>query len=188
MSAAGHGHTHAHIEGPGFAVRLAVTLLLVPLLLVALKPALMRFVQSRAAAYAGTGRFDDAIRVSEKWLVFDSHNPEAWSDIATLYRSAGRHGEALHAYERALAFDPDNARIHFEVGLFHARSKEWAAAAPHFERARRLSQEGPRLINPARYRSALTMLDRCYTELGDADKAAAARTELTARFPSAAPR
>lgn len=175
MSGMKNGHSHAHAEGPGFAVRLAVTLLLVPLLLILLKPVLMRFVQSRAAAYAGTGRFDDAIRVSKKWLVFDGQNPVAWSDIATLYRSAGRRDEALHAYEKALAFDPDNAKTHFETGMFHARSREWAAAAPHFERASQLSQEGTKLLNAARYRSALVMLERCYTQLADADKAAAAR-------------
>lgn len=184
MSGMENGHHHAPAESPGFALRLAVTLLLVPLLLVALKPALMRFVQSRAAAYAGTGRFDDAIRVSKKWLVFDGENPVAWSDIAALYRSAGQRDEALRAYEKALAFDPDNAKTYFEMGLFHARSKEWAAAVPHFQRARQLSQDGMKLLNAPRYRNALTMLERCYTELGDADKAAAARAELAARFPS----
>lgn len=181
MSGMENGHSHAHAEGPGFAVRLAVTLLLVPALLILLKPVLMRFVQSRAAAYAGTGRIDDAIRVSKKWLVFDGQNPAAWSDIATLYRSAGLRKEALHAYEKSLVFDPDNAKTHFEMGMFHTRSSEWAAAAPHFERARQLSLDGAKPLNAPRYRGALTMLDRCYTELGDADKAAAARAELAAR-------
>ncbi len=185
MSGTEHGHTHGHAEGPGFAARLAVTLLLVPLLLIALKPVLMQFVQSRAAAYAGSGRFDDAIRVSKKWLVFNGQNPEAWSDIATLYRSAGRREEALRAYEKALAFDPDNAKTHFEMGMFYTGSKEWAAAAPHFERARQLSLDGAKLTNAARYRSALIMLERCYTGLADTEKAAAARAELAARFPSA---
>lgn len=187
MSGTEHGHTHGHAEGPGFAARLAVTLLLAPLLLIALKPVLMQFVQSRAAAYAGTGRFDDAIRVSKKWLVFDGQNPEAWSDIATLYRSAARREEALRAYEKALAFDPDNAKTHFEMGLFHASAKEWPAAVQHFERARQLSQEGPKLTNAARYRSSLVMLERCYTGLGDTEKAAAARAELASRFPAATP-
>ncbi len=185
MSGNEHGHNHAQAEDPGLWVRLAVTLLLVPLLLIALKPALMRFVQSRAAGYAGTGRFNDAIRVSEKWLVFDGENPVAWSDVAALYRSAGRHDEALRAYEKALALDPENAKTHFEAGMFHAWAKEWAAAAPHFERARQLSRKGTALLNPSRYHSALTMLERCYTELADTEKTAAVRTELAARFPSA---
>lgn len=187
MTQQGNGHAHAHAGGPGFAIRLAVTLLLVPMMLILLKPVFMRFVQSRAAAYAGTGRFDDAIRVSKKWLFFDGGNPAAWSDIATLYRSAGRREEALRAYEKSLAFDPDNAKTHFEMGMFHTWSKEWAAAVLHFERARELSRDGTRLVNPARYRGALVMLDRCYTELAEADKAAAARAELAARFPSATP-
>ncbi len=185
MSGMENSHNHARAGGPGFGVRLAVTLLLVPVLLILLKPVLMRFVQSRTAAYAGSGRFDDAIRVSNKWLVFDSQNPVTWNDIATLYRSAGRRQEALRAYEKALSLDPDNAKTHFEMGMFHTWSKEWAAAAPHFERARQLSREGTKLTNAARYRSALTMLERCYTQLADAEKAAAAREELAARFPSA---
>lgn len=181
----GDAHGHAHAAGPGFAARLALTLLLTPLLLLLLKPALMRFVQSRAAAYAGTGRFDDAARVSEKWLMFDGGNPAAWSDIAALYRSAGRGGEALHAYEKALELDPANAKTHFEAGMFHVWRKEWAAAAPHFEHARRLSQGGAKPLNASRHKNALVMLERCYTGTGDAEKAAAARTELAARFPAA---
>ncbi|MBI5638393.1 MAG: tetratricopeptide repeat protein [Nitrospinae bacterium] len=184
MSGEASGHNHARREGPGFVARLAITLLLVPLLLVLLKPALMRFVQSRTASYAGIGHFDDAVRVSKKWLMFDGGNPVAWSGIAAYYRSAGQGEEALRAYEKALELDPENAKTRFEVGMFHAYRNEWAAAIPHFERTRQLSQEGPKLTNAARYRSALIMLERGYTQFADADKAAAARAELAARFPA----
>lgn len=178
------GHNHARQEGPGFVARLAITLLLTPLLLVLLKPALMRFVQSRTASYAGVGRFDDAVRVSKKWLMFDGGNPVAWSDIAAYYRSAGQGEEALRAYGKAVELDPENAKTRFEVGMFHAYRNEWAAAVPHFERARQLSQEGVKLLNADRHRSALTMLERGYMKLGDGDKAAVIRAELNARFPA----
>ncbi len=185
MTGKENGHNHAPAAGPEFGVRLAVTLLLVPLLLIALKPALIRFVQSRANGYAGTGRFEDAIRVSKKWLVFDGENPVAWSNLAALYRSAGRRDEALHAYEKSLELDPRNAKTHFELGMFHAWAKEWTAAVPHFEHACLLSRDGTKILNRNRYRSALTMLERCYTELADTEKAAATRAELAARFPEA---
>ncbi|MBI5179725.1 MAG: hypothetical protein HZA04_10765 [Nitrospinae bacterium] len=179
-------HHHGLKAGPGFPVRLLVTLAVVPLALYLLRPILAEFMRARAYSYAGLARQDDALRVAANALRLDEKNAGNWFTMANLLTNTGNDDDrALEAYRRGLAIQPENGGARFDLAMLHFWRREWAAAAEQLELVRR---EGmPAEKAPAelqiRYRATLMRLEHCYRELHMAEKAEDVAEEITRRFP-----
>jgi TolB-like protein/tetratricopeptide (TPR) repeat protein len=64
-----------------------------------------------------SGRFEEAVEVTNKAIEYDPLNTVAQHALGQIYLLARQFGQAVDAYEDALALDPGDPSLHFSVAL-----------------------------------------------------------------------
>lgn len=109
-----------------------------------------------AAAYAKTGKPNEAIRVLRDGLNTAPGSMDLVHPLAAVLMELNRRDEAATVLELALAEHPDDALAHEALGVVLAQLNEMAAAKEHLERAIALGDTSPAAReNLARVQSVL---------------------------------
>jgi TolB-like protein/DNA-binding winged helix-turn-helix (wHTH) protein/tetratricopeptide (TPR) repeat protein len=104
-------------------------------------------VEDRAAgvpALIRSGRFDEAIAVSERARTNDPLSFNAYIDLAAACRAAGQYDRALAAIRRALEINPRQTRANFQLGVTYMFMGRLNDAITEFEAV----VKSPRGSNP----------------------------------------
>ena len=80
------------------------------------------------AAYAGTGRVDEARDAFTRSLSMDSTRIETWQALGRLEDESGRLPAARDAYARSFLLDPEDGETAYHLGMIEARLEHWGAA------------------------------------------------------------
>jgi tetratricopeptide (TPR) repeat protein len=99
-----------------------------------------------ARALAKLGRADEAKDWLNKALQSNSQNYRAWYQTGLL-NAVSDPGAALSAYEKTILIQPNFSAGQRELGMALLQQKNYAAAAPHLEKAISLGLEDARLHN-----------------------------------------
>jgi choline-sulfatase len=99
-----------------------------------------------ARALANLGRVQDAKSWLDKALRNNSQNYRAWYQLGLLNAASGL-ASTGNEYERTVAIQPNFSAGQRELGMFLFQRKDFAAAAPHLEKAIALGLEDARLHN-----------------------------------------
>lgn len=87
------------------------------------------------AAYAETGRTEEAMQHYIRSVQLDTDNAVALVNLGLLLESMGRVDEAEGAYRRAIEVRPSESLAHLNLGNVHLRRSDFAAAIGHYEEA-----------------------------------------------------
>ena len=96
-----------------------------------------------AAAYAATGKLDEAANLLRDGLNTSPDSLDISNRLAIVLMQLNRGDEALALLDLAVKQHPENARAHEALGLVLAQSKEMGAAKEQFERAIALGDNSP---------------------------------------------
>jgi len=80
------------------------------------------------AAYAGSGRVDEARDAFTRSLSMDSTRIETWQALGRLEDGSGRLPAARDAYAHSFALDPEDGETAYHLGMIEARLEHWGAA------------------------------------------------------------
>src|ERR1700694_1206379 len=114
-----------------------------------------------ARALAKLGRVDDAKSWLNKALQSNPQNYRAWYQ-AGLLDAGSNPAAALSAYEKTIAIQPNFSAAQRELGMLLFQRKNYAAAAPHLEKAIKLGLEDAHIRN---------FLGICYSQTNRMSKA-----------------
>jgi arylsulfatase A-like enzyme/Flp pilus assembly protein TadD len=112
----------------------------------ALNPNFDNAMTGMARALAKLGRIDEAKDWLQKALQSNSQNYRAWYQQGLLVTGSDP-AAAQAAYERTIAIQPNFFASQRELGMLLFQQKNYAAAAPHLEKAIGLGLEDARLHN-----------------------------------------
>src|SRR6266851_2702442 len=112
----------------------------------ALNPNFDNAMTGLARALAKLGRADEAKSWLNKALQSNPQNYRAWYQMGLLVAGSDP-AAALSAYEKTIAIQPNFSAGQRELGMLLFQQKNYAAAAPHLEKAIGLGVEDARLHN-----------------------------------------
>jgi tetratricopeptide (TPR) repeat protein len=112
----------------------------------ALNPNFDNAMTGLARALAKLGRVDEAKSWLNKALQSNPQNYRAWYQAALL-DAVSNPAAALSAYEKTIAIQPNFSAGRRDLGMLLFQQKNYAAAAPHLEKALGLGLEDARLHN-----------------------------------------
>jgi len=87
------------------------------------------------AAYAETGRAEEAMQHYIRSVQLDTDNAVALVNLGLLLESMGRVEEAEGAYRRAIDVRPSESLAHLNLGNMYLRRSDFATAITHYEEA-----------------------------------------------------
>jgi len=180
------GSGHHHHQGSLFK-RWLLSILIVMFLLFLIRPFMEQQMLLRASSYFSCGSYDEVIRVCNKIIFFDGNNAKAWSSLGYAYREKGDIGKALDAYKKVYSLKPGDSGANFDLGMAYFSKKEFVKAIPYFEYIRNKDKNGNNSLGVSLlnyHHNALTMLEECFTALGDNVKAKQVKQEIKKYYPS----
>lgn len=137
-------------------------------------------LNDRSVAFAGLGRFRDALRDAEKAVSLQPENPVFLNTRGVAHRGLGQLDAAAADFDRALEIYPRYAKALANRGTIAARRGRWAAAAGFLEAAWQIDPRDPFILNELAW-----LLATCPSDVvrsGDrAVELAEAACELTGR-------
>ena len=87
------------------------------------------------AAYAETGRAEEAMQHYIRSVQLDGTNSVALVNLGLLLESSGRQDEAEAVYRQAIEARPSESLAHLNLGDMHLRRSEFAAAIGEYDEA-----------------------------------------------------
>ena len=166
--------------------RWSLSLVFVIVVLVGLRPVIVRNLLARAEAYSSNGLYKNAARESNKAVFLDTSNIEAWNLLGSSYKNQDDLDNAVIAYLNAINVKPNNIIAHFRVAMIFAVEQNYNRAIPHFERVRYFGPETYKELaidNFSYYRASLEMLSLCYERTGRTEKQQAVLKDLARTYP-----
>ena len=162
-------HEHGKSFFPYF-VRLSISITLVSLSLLILRPVLAQQIFNRASSYMAVPICKDAIRLYKKGIFIDRNNALAWGWLAYAYRSDNDSRGAISAYKRSLELDPYLKTSLLEIGILYILAKDYNNAITYLNRLEKIGPEHKTntqldIINY--HRSSLKLLKECYAKSND---------------------
>jgi tetratricopeptide (TPR) repeat protein len=143
---------------------------------VTLDPGHLQSYEVLSWAYAGMGRWDDAIAASRQRLAVRA-DPSGWLNLGALLLTAGRFDEALPPLRRAVELDPASADARLDLGLCLIRLRRWGEA---FLALRPVALSP----SPSLSSKALSGLGDIFAARGDHRQSALCYSEALRRDPS----
>jgi len=113
-----HGHKHNHNHDlMTLRTRWLLSLAIVGILFILVRPFLIVTMFSRANAYALYGRHNDSVRIHKKIILIDKGDPRALTALGFSYIDGGQPDNAIEAFARDIKMNPrDKASAFFELG------------------------------------------------------------------------
>jgi tetratricopeptide (TPR) repeat protein len=175
----------SHKERSDSWYRWLLTISFVGLSFVLMLPFTLKQLLSRAASYATNERYDDAVRMYKRVLLFDKRNAHIWDLLGYSYQSGGNIEKAISSYRQAIRLDPENKSSRLSLGLILISQKEYREAVSYFEQIRALGPQkrGPVIDVFAYHKSSLKLLVTCYESLKEFNKRDKALEELRRYYP-----
>jgi len=139
-----HDHDHSHHQHSPFGIgpRWGVSIVIIVVLLIVLRPFILGQLQVRVTSYATASMFNDAVRLSEKIISLDPNNIQAWDSMGYAYMDMSNSDMAKMAFEKVIQINPqDHGAASFELGQIFYDKGNYPDAIQYFERVR---QAGPR--------------------------------------------
>lgn len=189
-----HGSEHAHDHHPlKFAHRWLLSVLIVVVLLLLLRPFLVGQMLVRVTSYSANSSYADAVRICKKIIVVDKGNKQAWTSLGYAYMDMSQTDMAIPVFEKVLQINPDDkGAASFELGQAYYAKGDFAKAIENFERVRSAGPRAAVLLDAdiLKYRhgtlgfrslnsmqTLLGLLLDCYQKTGDAAQAAEIQKE-----------
>ncbi len=136
-----HGHSHDQNSWPP-ARRWLLSILIVGVLLVLLRPFIVGQMIVRVTSYSASSSYNDAVRICKKIIAIDGGNKQAWTSLGYAYMDMSQVDMAIPAFEKVLSIDPeDKGAASYELGQAYYAKGEYVRAIACFERVR---SAGPR--------------------------------------------
>jgi len=188
-----HDHEHSHASS-SLGARWALSILIVAVLLILLRPFIVGQMLVRVASYSANSSFRDAVRICRKIITIDSNNVRAWTSLGYAYMDLSRIDLAIPAFENAVSLNPaDKGAASFELGQAYYARGDFRRAIEYFERVRGAGHRAAVLLEAdiLKYRhgtlgfrslnsmqALLGALVECYKRTGDLVKAAEVQKEF----------
>ena len=115
--------------------RYAVSVVLIALSLIALKPFLAYLLYRRAGDYMSAGIVPEALRSYRKVLIFNDKDIDSRDWLAYCYSLTGQKDKAIAEYKRSIELDPDDVVALFDMGMIRNKEGDIAAAKEYFSKA-----------------------------------------------------
>ena len=190
-----HAHDHEHGQAsPSLGARWALSILIVTVLLIFLRPFIVGQMLVRVASYSANSSFRDAVRICRRIIAIDSGNVRAWTSLGYADMDLSRIDLAIPAFEKAVSLNPDdNGAASFELGQAYYTKGDFRKAIEYFERVRGAGPRAGVLLEAdvLKYRhgtlgfrslnsmqALLGALVECYKGTGDPVKAAEVQKEF----------
>ena len=185
-------HVHEHNLMP-LRTRWLVSLAIVGILFIFVRPFLIVTMYSRANAYALYGRHNDSVRIHKKLVLIDKGDPRALTALGFSYIDGGQPENAIAAFEKDIKINPrDKAAAFFELGEAYFVKSNFAQAVKYLQLAKselpeRSASSNEDIIkyhhNSSGFQNAydmgslLRMMWGCYNLWGNMDQAAEIQKE-----------
>jgi len=188
----GHDHAHEHASLP-LAPKWLLTILIVGVLLVVLRPFIIGQMIVRVTSYSVNASYNDAIRICKRIIFIDPDNKQAWTSLGYAYMDLSHTDKAIGAFEKVLSINPDDkGAASFELGQAYFSKGDFEKTIFYFERIRNSGPRAAALLDAdiLKYRhgtsgfrslnsmqTLLGVLLDCYKKTGDGAKAAEIQKE-----------
>lgn len=183
-------HHHGRM---GLLTRWLLSILMVGLILIVLRPFLIGQMLVRVTSYATYAYAHDAIRLCKRIIAMDKDNKQAWTALGFSYMDLSQVDRAIGAFKEVLVLNPqDKGAASFELGQAYFLKKDFPQAIGYFQRVRSAGPRSGVLLDAdiLKYRhgvlgfqsvhsmrSLLSMLSECYKKTGDTVQAARIQKE-----------
>lgn len=188
--ACAHDHHHGRM---GLLTRWLLSVLMVGLILILLRPFLIGQMLVRVTSYSTYAYAHDAIRICQRVIAIDKDNKQAWDALGFSYMDLSQVDMAIAAFKKVLLLNPqDKGAASFELGQAYFLKKDLLKAIGYFQRVRSAGPRSGALLDAdiLKYRhgvlgfqsvhsmgSLLSMLLECYKQTGDTAQAAQIQKE-----------
>jgi len=179
-----HEHSHDCNHGQmSFFTRWMLSVLMVGLILILLRPFLIGQMFVRVVSYSAYSHYSDAIRICKKIIFIDKDNQQAWTALGFSYMDSLQVDRAIAAFKKVLLLNPqDKGAASFELGQAYFSKKDFTRAIVYLQRVRSAGSRAGALLDAdiLKYRhgisgfksvnsmqSLLGMLLTCYKQTGD---------------------
>ena len=179
-----HEHSHdCNHSQMSFFTRWMLSVLMVGLILILLRPFLIGQMFVRAVSYSGYSHYNDAIRICKRIIVIDRDNKQAWTALGFSYMDSSQVDLAIAAFKKVLLLNPqDKGAASFELGQAYFSKNDFTRAIVYLQRIRSAGPRAGALLDAdiLKYRhgisgfksvnsmrSVLGMLLTCYKQTGD---------------------
>jgi len=185
-----HSHDHNRLS---FFQRWLLSVLIVGVLLVLLRPFIAGQMLVRVTSYSANSSYNDAVRICKKIIAIDNENIKAWTSLGYAYMDLSRSDLAIPAFEQVLLLNPeDKGAASFELGQAFYSKDDFTRAIDYFERVRSTGPRASALLEAdvLKYRhgtlgfrslnsmqSLLGMLLDCYRKTGNTARATKVQKE-----------
>ena len=136
----------------------------------------------RADAYYCNGLYEDAVRQYEKAILLDESESYVWVSLGNSLQAKNEISRAIAAYKKAVEIAPEDRSANYNLGAAFAISKDYNSAVIYFEKVRSLGPESKEELlggGFSYYRSSLDALVICLEKIGESERAAVIRMELS---------
>jgi tetratricopeptide (TPR) repeat protein len=189
-----HGHDHDHEQDPlSLISRWLLTILIVGLLLILLRPFIVGQMLVRVTSYSANSSYSNAVRICQKIITIDKDNKQAWTSLGYTYMDMSQVDMAIPAFEKVLSLNPeDKGAASFELGQAYYEKGDFAKAIGYFQRVRSAGPRAAALLDAdiLKYRHGtlgfrslnsmqplLGMLLECYKKTGNTAQASVVQKE-----------
>jgi tetratricopeptide (TPR) repeat protein len=146
---------------------------------ISLNPTRVDALALLAKVYADQRNYDTAVATYRKVIDLDPSRAELYFEIGNIYLKTQKFDEAIQSYQRAIQLNITKKEAYLYIGNAYEQQKDYANAATSYERYLLLLPANP---GPAQFQ-----LGRCYTELGQLDKAVLAFEDAVKSSPQEQP-
>lgn len=109
-----------------------ISVILVAVTFIALRPFLAYLLYKRAGDYISAGFVQDAARTYRKTLTFNQKDIDSRNWLGHCYNLTGRTDKAVVEYKKAIELDPDDVVALFDLGMIYRKEGDLETAEEYF--------------------------------------------------------
>jgi tetratricopeptide (TPR) repeat protein len=144
----GHDHGHDHEPSLALGARWGLSVLIIAVSLVFLRPFIVNQMLVRVTSYSANSSYSDAIRLCKKIITIDKDNIRAWTSLGYAYMDMSEADEAIAVFKNVFVLNPDNrGAASFELGQAYFAKGDFAKAIEYLERVRSVGPRAAALLD-----------------------------------------